>query len=220
MAPKFSILVAYYQGAVKYDEYIRGIDSILNQTFKDYEILCYHDGPLIDRTLDLKVPVTETEIQHKDWGNSLRDRGIREAKGEYLLHFNVDNYLYPNALEEINKEISRESRIFDEKTKEAIDSDSIIIFPIIYRGWQWNNSAKYGTPTYLFRDRPDLFTIFTGVPPVVGNIDSMQLVMKRELWIAEGGYYDKSPNGDGIMYQKFAQKYGYRTVSTPLGEHW
>jgi hypothetical protein len=52
-----------------------------------------------------------------------------------------------------------------------------------------------------------------------GYIDSMQLVMRRDLWLAEGGYYDKSPNGDGIMYQKFAEKYGYRTVSMPLGEH-
>ncbi len=211
--PRFSICVAYYQGAVEYDIFLRGINSLLNQTCQDFEILCYHDGPLLDRNLEFPVPVIETEIQYKDWGNSLRDRGMQEASGDYILNFNVDNYLYPIALEEINKEIDRDSRVFDAEGV-ARDPNNIIIFPIIYRGWQVNSNFAY-----LMRDRPDIFTIMTGIPPKPGNIDSMQLVMKRELWLAEGGYYDKSPNGDGIMYEKFAAKYGYRTVGMILGEH-
>ncbi len=27
---------------------MRGYDSLAAQTFKDFEILCYHDGPLLD----------------------------------------------------------------------------------------------------------------------------------------------------------------------------
>jgi hypothetical protein len=53
----------------------------------------------------------------------------------------------------------------------------------------------------------------------VRNIDCMQLVMKRELWLAEGGWRDKSERGDGEMYQQFTQKYGYRQVGPVLGEH-
>lgn len=211
--PKFSILVAYYQGSVSYAEYRRGIDSVLAQTFTDYEVLAYHDGPLLDDTLDFVVKLTPTEVQHGDWGNSLRDRGIREARGEYILHFNVDNYLYPNALDEIAKEIDREPRLYTPDNK-VVDGNDIVIYPILYRGWQVNSGV-----VYLRKDHPELFTIFTGVPPAPGNIDSMQLVMRRELWLAEGGYYDKSPNGDGIMYERFAKKYGYRTVGAPLGEH-
>jgi hypothetical protein len=211
--PRFSILVAYHQGSVSYAEYLRGIDSLLTQTYRDYEILAYHDGPLLDDTLDFKVPLTPTEVQYGDWGNSLRDRGIREASGDYLVHFNVDNYLYPNALEEIAREIDRQPRLFG-SNDEVKDPNNIVIFPILYRGWQVNSGVQY-----LRKDHPEFFTIFTGIPPAPGNIDSMQLVMRRDLWLAEGGYYDKSPNGDGIMYQKFAEKYGYRTVSMPLGEH-
>jgi hypothetical protein len=47
----------------------------------------------------------------------------------------------------------------------------------------------------------------------------MQLVMKRQLWLDEGGWYDKSELSDGAMYEKFAAKYGYRTVGGVLGEH-
>jgi hypothetical protein len=54
---------------------------------------------------------------------------------------------------------------------------------------------------------------------VYQNIDAMQLVMKRSLWLAEGGWHDKREDGDGRMYEAFAKKYGYRTVGPVLGEH-
>jgi hypothetical protein len=38
--------------------------------------------------------------------------------------------------------------------------------------------------------------------------------------VAEGGWADKSHDGDGIMYERLAAKYGYRTVPEVLGEHW
>jgi len=207
--PLFSILVAYYQGSVTKEEYLRGIASLKNQTFKDYEILAYHDGPLLDKSFDLTIPVKETITRHNDYGNSLRDLGILEAKGKYILHFNVDNILYPNALQEISKEILRMPRFIE-------DRNSIIIFPILYRGWINVNGVRYLDKSLS----EDTFTIFTGFPPVHSNIDAMQLVMKRELWLYEGGWYDKSSEGDGLMYQKFAEKYGYRTVGPVLGEHW
>jgi hypothetical protein len=43
--------------------------------------------------------------------------------------------------------------------------------------------------------------------------------VKRSLWPAEGGWYDKSQLSDGHMYQQFAAKYGYRTVGPVPGEH-
>jgi hypothetical protein len=54
---------------------------------------------------------------------------------------------------------------------------------------------------------------------VLNNIDCMQLVMKRQLWLNEGGWFDKTPDGDGRMYQEFCAKYGYRTCGEVLGEH-
>ena len=69
-------------------------------------------------------------------------------------------------------------------------------------------------------DHPEWTRLLSGNPPVVQNIDAMQFVMRRETWLAEGGWYDKSYVGDGIMYQKFAEKYGYRSTETVLGEHY
>ena len=46
--PLFSIIVVHYQGTVSREIFARGISSLQNQTFRDFEILCYHDGPLLD----------------------------------------------------------------------------------------------------------------------------------------------------------------------------
>jgi Glycosyl transferase family 2 len=212
--PLFSIVVVHYQGVNSHEVFCRGMASLKAQTFQDYEILAYHDGPLLDDSMRMPVPVICTDRRYNDWGHSLRDRGIREASGQYILHFSADNILYPNALEEIAKEIYRAPRLFDQQTKQPLDTNDIIIFPVIMVGLH-----KFRDITLQFKNDSSFFLILTGTPPVVQNIDCMQLVMKRELWLREGGWHDKRQWGDGYMYQEFTQKYGYRTVGPVLGEH-
>jgi GT2 family glycosyltransferase len=211
--PLFSIVVVHYQGVNTHEVFCSGMDSLKAQTFRDYEILAYHDGPLLDDSVKMPVSVVCSEKRYDDWGHSLRDRGIKEAKGEYIIHFNGDNILYPNALEEMAKEISREPRICDKQGR-FLDTNDIVIFPVKMIGLQ-----KFRDMTIQWKNNPNFYLILTGNPPVLQNIDCMQFVMKRELWIKEGGWYDKRKLGDGYMYQAFAQKYGYRTVGPVLGEH-
>jgi hypothetical protein len=211
--PLFSIVVVHYQGVNSHEIFCRGIDSLKAQTFADYEMLAYHDGPLLDDSVAMPVPLICMDHRYNDWGHSLRDRGISEASGKYIVHFNADNILYPNALEEIAKEIRRPPRVFDGERR-PLDTDDIVIFPVIMHGFQRVNNA-----TLQFKGAVDFFSILTGNPPVPHNVDCMQLVMKRELWLREGGWYDKRANGDGYMYEQFGEKYGYRTVGPVLGEH-
>ena len=211
--PLFSIIVIHYQPTIPHAIFMRGIQSLQAQTFKDFEILVYHDGPLTDTAAELPVPVRCMEKRHNDWGHSLRDRGIREAAGDYILHFNADNILYPHGLAEMAKEIHRQPRLKDQ-TGRILDPNDIIIFPIAMVGLQRVNGA-----VMQFKGSPPFFSILTGNPPVVQNIDCMQLVMKRTLWLAEGGWADKRELSDGFQYQRFAAKYGYREVGPVCGEH-
>ena len=216
-APLFSIIVVHFQGTVPHERFLRGIASLHAQTFRDFEILCYHDGPLLQPELESPVPIHATPQRFNDFGHSLRDLGIREAAGEYIVHFNADNILYPDALQEIANEIARRPRIFGPPPeRRVVDANDIIIFPIkmfgLQRVWQYLVQFKNDPP-------PLWFEILTGNPPVKQNIDAMQLVMKRSLWLAEGGWSDKSEASDGNLYARFAEKYGYRTVGPVLGEH-
>jgi len=162
----------------------------------------------------MPLEIKPTTERFDDYGHSLRDIGIREAKGEYVIFFNPDNILYEFALEEIDKTSRRPSIIFDNHGK-CLDEPNIIVFPIIMRGVLVANKR-----ICRFDTNPELYTIFPGVPVKRHQVDCMQLVMKKELWLAEGGWTDKSHDGDGIMYERFAAKYGYRTVGPVLGEHW
>jgi hypothetical protein len=141
------------------------------------------------------------------------------ASGEYIVHFNADNILYPNALEEIASQIRRPPippYVNGTLHPIELDRNDIVIFPVkafgLRRvlGWYCEQRPR-GEATY--------YEILSGNPPTFGNIDAMQLVMRRRLWLAEGGWYDKSERSDGVMYPKFCRKYGYRTVGPVLGEH-
>jgi hypothetical protein len=211
--PLFSIVVVHYQGVIPHPIFCRGIASLQNQTFKDFEILAYHDGPLTDPAVTMPVPVRCTENRYNDFGHSLRDRGIREATGDYILHFNGDNIFYPHGLAEIAKEIQRPPRLVDDQ-KRVLDPNDIIIFPVAMVGLMRVNGR-----VVQFKGSPPFFTILTGNPPILQNIDCMQLVMKRSLWLAEGGWADKRELSDGYQYQRFAAKYGYREVGPVCGEH-
>jgi hypothetical protein len=211
--PLFSIIVVHYQGVNSHAVFMRGYDSIAAQTFRDFEILCYHDGPLLDATARFPLPVTCTPHRHNDWGHSLRHAGIYAAAGDYIVHFNADNILYETALEEIAQEIRRAPRLMDQSGL-VLDTNDIVIFPI--KMW---NLIKFRSITWQRKGPPEFYTILTGIPPMLQYIDCMQLVMKRSLWIEAGGWFDKRELGDGYMYQQFAAKYGYRTVGPVLGEH-
>jgi hypothetical protein len=213
-APLFSIIVVHYQGTVAHEIFARGQESLEAQTFKDFEVLRYHDGPLMDPSIQERWTIQCTAQRHNDWGHSLRDLGIRAAKGEYILHFNADNILYPEALEEIAKEIRRPPRLIDAKGQ-VLDTNDIIIFPIKMWGLIQFRNVTHQVPGR----NSDFFIILSGNPPRVRRIDCMQLVMKRTLWLAEGGWRDKQELSDGVLYEEFAWKYGYRSVGPVLGEH-
>lgn len=194
------------------------MDSLHGQTCQDFEIIVLHDGP-VSRPIPVRQEysriseVLVTENRFNDWGHSLRDLGIRKAQGEFIVNFNPDNLLYPNALEEIRKRL--EEPADPDIPKEFLDDGKIAIFYILMRGMQTDGRIAYRD----FR-HPERFTLLTGYPVVTKYIDCMQLVMSREAWLQHGGWHDKSETSDGVMYAKFVAQHGARYITKVLGEHW
>lgn len=98
MKKRFSIIICAYN----IEEYIsRAIDSVLEQTFEDYELLLVNDGSK-DKTLEI-LKQYEKENRHKirvidnkknlGLGKS-RNIAIAQAKGEYIVHLDGDDALY------------------------------------------------------------------------------------------------------------------------------
>jgi len=114
--PKFTIIATDAENHVPRNKMKQGVRSILNQTFTDYELLIIHDGPR-SKEFELDLPDNARLIETDQfygiygleefyagygWGHHSRDLGIKEAKGDYILHFNIDNTLYPHALQTIS----------------------------------------------------------------------------------------------------------------------
>ena len=100
---KISIIIPTYN----VEKYIGDcLDSIINQTFKDIEIICINDGSQ-DNTLkilkeyetkDSRIKVIDKK--HKGVG-AARNAGLDIAKGEYVQFIDSDDYLDFNALSEL-----------------------------------------------------------------------------------------------------------------------
>ena len=211
--PLFSIIAVHYQGAIPHEIFCRGIRSIDAQTFRDFELICVHDGPLLEPDLDMPCDVYGTPTRADDWGHTPHDYGLNAARGEYIIHFNVDNVLYPDALEEIAREIRRPPRPWLDEEQRKLDANDIVVFPIRAYGLQ----RVFGRYTAQMPD-DGFYEILSGNPPQALNIDTLQLVMRRSLWLLEGGWRDKTRNSDAILYPEFCRKYGYRIVGPVIGE--
>ena len=101
----FSIVVPAYNAG----KYLRRcIDSVLQQTFCDYEMIIVNDGSkddtlaVVENLRDERVRVISQENQ----GVSVaRNTGISAAKGEYVCFLDADDEFMPNHLEVLEKAI-------------------------------------------------------------------------------------------------------------------
>lgn len=95
LLPRFSIIVPYFNSA---DTLRRCVDSVISQTFSDWELLLVDDGSE-DHGI---YPGEDSRIRsfrqpHRGVSAS-RNRGIQEALGEYLLFLDADDYIERNYL--------------------------------------------------------------------------------------------------------------------------
>ena len=221
-APLFSVIVPHFEGSVTTAELRRALESLNAQTCRDFEILLYHNGPKslpFAEELDLAAypnlaRVEVTAAHDGQWGHSLRDRGIREARGRYIVHLSADNLLYPQALESIRRTLAVPRR--PRPGAPPGSDDAIVIFALLMIGLQCDGRRIW----YETRNSREHAMILSGYPPRLGLIDCMQLVMRRDLWLGYGGWYDRSEQGDGRMYERFAAEHPVRYVPEVLGEHW
>lgn len=97
----FSIVVPVY----KVEPYIRScVDSLLAQTFQDFEIILVDDGgtDTCPEICDAYAAVNpQIKVIHKPNGglSDARNAGLQVAKGEYILFVDSDDSLLPDALE-------------------------------------------------------------------------------------------------------------------------
>jgi glycosyltransferase involved in cell wall biosynthesis len=100
---KVSVIIPVYNTA---DYLPQCLDSLMNQTLENIEILCVDDGssdrsPEIIREYQKKDPRIRLICQQNLGGGAARNRGMQEAAGEYLSFLDSDDYFEPTMLQEM-----------------------------------------------------------------------------------------------------------------------
>ncbi len=199
--PFFTIIATYYQGVTKPDIYQRFTQSLLQQTFGDFEALICHDGPLLYK-VNSPYDIICTAARRNRWGHNLRQIGLNRAQGKYILHTNADNVYNPDALRNIYDTI-RET------------SAPIVITRVEMMGLNRGNGK-------LWYDKPrdySISTILSGNPPVLNNIDLMQAVIAKNIWDSYG-WCNCTQQADGIIYSKICFENPYCCTDILIGRHY
>ncbi len=126
---KYSVVIPSYLGdyggaaAFRDIKIVRAIDSVRAQTFEDWEIVLVADG--CDKTVKIagQLGVNCVRIEKAPiWDGAPRNAGIDNAKGEYIIYLDIDDWWGEEHLEIIDENIG--------------DSDWVYFDDIIYRG-EW-----------------------------------------------------------------------------------
>ncbi len=107
--PKISVILPVYN----VEKYIRQcLDSLINQTFKDLEIICVDDNSE-DNSLNIIKEYAQRDNRfiiiekHARGGvGEARNTGLLRASGEYISFIDPDDWIELNTYEEISKKIN------------------------------------------------------------------------------------------------------------------
>lgn len=107
--PKVSVVMPVYNTAA----YLRQcLDSVVNQTLQDIEIICVDDGST-DNSLAIleEYAASDSRVrilqQQNQYAGVARNNGMAQARGEYIMFCDSDDYIALDALEKMYSECKR-----------------------------------------------------------------------------------------------------------------
>lgn len=203
-APFFTVIAAHYQGSTspaELDRFVASVRQPSGALDPSIELLIYHDGPLLEPS---PHPIIATPARRNVSGHDLRRLGLREATGEWILHTNTDNVYAPGIFASLRAELER-------------CTTDILITTVRMRGMLPGEFARQ--VHYESTRNPDVFMELSGVPPVFANIDLMQLVARRSLWLAHG-WTTLTTEADAIIYESLTKKHPYSASPLVIGDHY
>jgi len=110
--PKVSVIIPCYNHGKYIDD---SVESVLCQTFDDFEIIIINDGSSDDYTnkilSDYKKPKTTVINSINQGPSEARNTAIKLAKGEYILPLDADDKLAPEYIEKTLKVFQQQPEI-------------------------------------------------------------------------------------------------------------
>lgn len=121
--PKFSIIIPVYN-VEKYIE--KCLQSVLNQSEKDYEVIVVNDGTKDNSIQKIKDYPVKIINQENKGLSAARNKGQKEATGEYLIFLDSDDYFEKDLLKELKKSLKNNPDIVRFQIQEVFGNNKII----------------------------------------------------------------------------------------------
>lgn len=180
---EISIIIPCYNAS----KYLRQcIDSILNQTFKNYEII-FIDDKSTDNTLDIlqeyknnsDADIKILENEYNSGPSFTRNKGLSAATGNYIAFIDSDDYIEPQYLEVLYKLIKQYNTEISMCSLKYVTEDGELI--------------KEATIEFLLEDKISIINkmISFGIEPAMcGKLISRKLINDNHISFEYDGFED------------------------------
>lgn len=206
----FSIIIPLYNKA-KYIE--KAIYSVVNQSFKDFELIIINDGSFDGGELIVSGLLEKFDnedyrlINQLNQGVSLaRNNGVKVAKFEYLVFLDADDWWEPTFLEEMKELIYKypQAGIFGCGFYKIRNDNKIIANIGVEKGF------KDGVINYCKVYSKTLWMPLT----------SISTIIKKDIFISEEGFKPKLKLGEDFdLWIRIAMKYPVAFLNKPLANY-
>lgn len=178
----------------------RCLYSVRGQTSSDWEQLVCSDGMLEHNVqgmmtidFDLRQIYSYSEKNQGHFGAGIRNYCMSKCQGDYLCFLDDDNILFPHYIEKMSK---------------ALDENKSAGFAI-------SRTVHMGPLAPFLGDPPKMLT---GIPPVLQNIDTIQIMVRKEA-MEKCGWVLNGYLSDGHTYEKLGKMFEYVEVPEILSIH-
>lgn len=175
--PKFSVIIPVYN----VEKYIRRcITSVINQTFKDYEIIVINDGST-DNSIEIAKEFSVKIINSPHVSVSeARNLGVKKAKGEYILFLDSDDYWDNDLLKKLTKSLKNNPDLVRFQVRTVTDN---------------NETKDYKEVEFLEKNGEEAFSIISKFH----YVESVWCyAIKREYYLNENFFFKK-----GTIHEDF-----------------
>ena len=196
MTPKVSVVMSVFNA----ENYLKeAIESILNQSFSDFEFIIVNDGST-DRSLEIIKSYTDNRIILIDQKNggaaNARNTGIKKAKGKYIAVLDADDIAKPQRLQ------LQYDFLNNNVDYVAIGSNADII--------DMDGNYIYTSSLQLFdKEMKNILPEFPAIHP--------SLMFRKSIFCRAGGYPDFMLKAqDLVMFNRIAKFGKIANIEEPL----
>ena len=184
--PKISVIIPMYN----VEDYIKVcIQSVLNQTYQTFEIICIDDGS-IDKSADVvrEIMCKDSRIKLYEIENHgqgyARNMALNISKGEYIMFLDADDYIEPVTFEVCIKRL-------EEELSDFVVFDWRYYNPINQKSTYKNKDEFFSEKTLIKEECYRLFKI----SPIfsVNKIYRKKYLMDFNIKFDEGYIYEDNP---------------------------